>query len=59
VALDKAQLKIALNRYLEDPDADREARQQFICDEVTYTDASAGKRTAEFLLSVIGKKGVE
>lgn len=58
VALDKAQLKVALNRYLEDPDADREARQQFIRDEVTYTDASAGKRTAAFLLSVVGKKDV-
>ena len=59
VALDKAQLKTALNRYLEDPDADEAARQQFIRDEVTYTDASAGKRTAEFLLSVMGKKDVE
>ena len=59
VALDKIQLKIALNRYLEDPTADREARQQFIRDEVTYTDASAGKRTAEFLLSMVGKKDVE
>ena len=58
VALDKVQLKAALNRYLEDPDADREARQQFIRDEVTYTDASAGKRTADFLLSVMGKKQV-
>ncbi len=58
VALDKDQLKVALNRYLEDPDADRAARQQFVRDEVTYTDASAGKRTAEFLLSVFGKKDV-
>ncbi|MCD4672603.1 MAG: hypothetical protein K8R77_08065 [Anaerolineaceae bacterium] len=58
VAMDKAQLKDALNRYLENPHADEMERKQFITDEVTYTDGSAGKRTAEFLLSVIGKKEV-
>jgi hypothetical protein len=58
VAMDKAQLKAALNRYLEEPHADQAARQQFVRDEVTFTDASAGKRTAKFLLSVMGKKEV-
>jgi CDP-glycerol glycerophosphotransferase (TagB/SpsB family) len=58
VAMDKAQLKAALNRYLEEPHADQAARQKFVRDEVTFTDASAGKRTAKFLLSVMGKKEV-
>ena len=58
VAMDKEGLKAALNRYLQEPHADQAARQQFVRDEVTFTDASAGKCTAKFLLSVMGKKEV-
>jgi hypothetical protein len=58
VAMNKAQLKDALNLYLRDPRADEAQRQKFVRDEVTFTDGSAGKRTAEFLLSVMGKKGL-
>jgi hypothetical protein len=43
----------ALNAYLKDPDEDSEARGRFLEDEVTYTDGSAGKRTGEYLLSLL------
>lgn len=52
--LDDAQLKEAINYYLENPDAEQGARQAFIQRECTYTDGSAGKRTATFLLSKLG-----
>ncbi|NMB88781.1 MAG: hypothetical protein GYA17_10505, partial [Chloroflexi bacterium] len=54
VALTEPQLKEAVNRYLLDPDADREERQAFIRRECTYTDASAGRRTGQFLLEKMG-----
>lgn len=52
--LNEAQLGEALNVYLVNPGADGEARRKFIERECTYTDGSAGKRTAQFLLSKIG-----
>jgi hypothetical protein len=52
--LDDDQLEKAINYYLENPDAEREARQAFIERECTYTDGSAGKRTANFLLAKLG-----
>ena len=42
-----------INFYLNDPQADKENRQKFILDECTFTDGSAGKRTGEYLLSLI------
>jgi hypothetical protein len=52
--LDDVQLKEAINYYLENPDAEQGARQAFIERECTYTDGSAGKHTANFLLSKLG-----
>lgn len=52
VVFDKVQLKHELNRYLEDPALDREARQRFVKKEVTFVDGSAGRRTGEFLASL-------
>jgi hypothetical protein len=54
VALTEQELEQTLNFYLENPQADREKRRQFIINECTYTDGSAGKKTAEFLLSILG-----
>lgn len=55
VALDEDQLRAALNDYLLHPQADGLARRAFIEREVTFTDATAGKRTGEFLLSRMGR----
>jgi len=53
VALDEGEIKAALDYYLQNPDADFEARKDFIARECTYTDGGSGKRTGEFLLSLI------
>jgi len=50
-ALYEVQLEQAINYYLENPNADQLSRQPFIERECTYTDGSAGKHTADFLLS--------
>jgi CDP-glycerol glycerophosphotransferase (TagB/SpsB family) len=56
VAYTKAELRDALNFYLQNPEADMAARGEFIARECTYVDGSAGRRTAEYLLSRIGKR---
>lgn len=53
VAFDEAQLCEHVNRYLKDPAADGEQRRKFIADECTYTDGSAGRRTGEWILSLL------
>ncbi|GAP09515.1 hypothetical protein BECAL_00659 [Bellilinea caldifistulae] len=53
VALNPEQVREAVNFYLTQPDADREARRRFVEREVTFTDGSAGRRTAEYLLSLV------
>jgi hypothetical protein len=52
-ATNAGDLRDALNAYLRDPDADKAAREKFLEEEVTYTDGSAGKRTGEYLLSLL------
>jgi len=54
VAEDTEQLRQALNAYLQDRSLDREERRRFIEQEITYTDGSAGRRTAEFILKMLG-----
>jgi len=53
VAYNQVELQKAINHYLEKPNANSETRQQFIQKECTYTDGSAGKKTGEYLLSLI------
>jgi hypothetical protein len=53
VASDEETLKVLLNAYLKDPVLDSEKRKKFIKDEVTFTDGSAGRHTAEYLLSLV------
>ena len=48
-----------LNAYLKNPALDYAERRKFVEDEVTFTDASAGKRTAEFILAILGKQAVK
>lgn len=54
VALDEDALLEALNCYLQEPGLDYEKRREFIQQECTYTDGSAGKRTALFFLEKLG-----
>jgi CDP-glycerol glycerophosphotransferase (TagB/SpsB family) len=53
VAQDEIQLREVLNFYLEEPDANRQERAEFIERECTYMDGSAGKRTGEYLCSLL------
>jgi len=55
VAQNETELRDILNAYLKDPTLDAAERRSFIEQEITYTDASAGKRTAEFILQVLEK----
>jgi len=53
VALNERDLGDAINYYLLNPHADREAQYRFLKQECTFIDGSAGKRTAEFFLSLM------
>ncbi|MCJ7624122.1 MAG: hypothetical protein MUO76_11510, partial [Anaerolineaceae bacterium] len=56
VAADHQGLLNALNFYLGNPNAHQDQRRFFIEKECTYMDASAGKRTGEYLVSLIDRK---
>jgi hypothetical protein len=53
VAKDENELRDALNMYLKDKSFDSKERRKFVEDEITFTDASSGKRTAEFILKIL------
>ena len=53
VAASQEQVRGLVNFYLQDPTADGDKRRKFISDECTFTDGSAGKRTGEYLLSLL------
>jgi CDP-glycerol glycerophosphotransferase (TagB/SpsB family) len=52
-ATNEMELREALNHYLNDPEADKQARRAFLERECTFLDGSAGKHTADFLLKII------
>lgn len=56
-AQNATELKNAINRYLDDPMADHQARVEFLARECTFTDGTAGVVTANFLLSLLQKNG--
>lgn len=47
------ELREALNMYLKDRSIDSKERRKFVEDEITFTDASSGKKTAEFILQTL------
>jgi len=51
-------LKAAIDRYLQNPGADRDAQQRFLEREVTVVDGNSGKQAVEFYLSLLGKMDV-
>ncbi|MBI3165819.1 MAG: CDP-glycerol glycerophosphotransferase family protein [Chloroflexi bacterium] len=53
VAHNESELRDILNAYLKNPSLDAAERRKFIEDEVTFTDGTSGKRTAEFILKVL------
>jgi len=55
VAKDENELRDALNMYLKDRTIDSIERRKFVEDEITFTDGSSGKKTAEYILDVLEK----
>ncbi len=55
VATNQEELRQHINFYLKYPHADAEARHRFVQQECTFTDGSAGRRTGEYLLSLLEK----
>ncbi len=53
VVYSKTQLREAINETLNHPGADAENRRSFIEREVVFTDGSAGRKTGEYLLSLL------
>ena len=53
VAFSEKDLIEHLNSYLQNPKLDSDFRHQFIEDEVTFTDGSAGRRTGEFIVDKV------
>lgn len=53
VAMDERQLRQAINAGLSQPMAEAAGRRAFAEREITYTDGSAGRRTADHLLELL------
>ena len=55
VAATEEDLRGWLNTYLHSPDLDQAERRKFIADEISFTDGSAGRRTAAFFLELLSR----
>ena len=55
VATNEEELCETINDYYASPQADLQAQRRFTLQECTYVDGSAGKRTGEFMLSLLNK----
>jgi CDP-Glycerol:Poly(glycerophosphate) glycerophosphotransferase len=53
VASNEKELCEVINLYLKNPAIDAAERRKFIEDEITFTDGTSGKRTAEFILKIL------
>ncbi len=53
VASTPDELQRAVDMYLADPKLDAAERRKFVESEITFTDGSAGQRTAAFILSIL------
>lgn len=58
VALNKNELREALNLYLEFPKSSLDAQHRFLAQECTFIDGSAGQRTAQFFLELMNQGNV-
>jgi CDP-Glycerol:Poly(glycerophosphate) glycerophosphotransferase len=59
IAMNVNDLREAINFYLQNPEAEARERQAFIQRECTFTDGSSGRRTGEYLLSLIDHEGMK
>ncbi|HLA06744.1 MAG TPA: hypothetical protein VJ022_04815, partial [Anaerolineales bacterium] len=59
VARNEKELCEVINLYLKDPSLDAAERRKFIEDEITFTDGTSGKRTAEYILKVLERTNRE
>ncbi len=55
VAINEKELCEAINLYLQNPSLDAAERRKFVEEEITSTDATSGKRTAEYILKLLEK----
>lgn len=53
IAANPEELCDVINAYLRDPTLDAEERRKFVEQEITYTDGTAGKSTAEYILHLL------
>lgn len=53
VAGNQQELCKAINAYLKNPLLDAQERRAFVQQEITYTDGTAGRRTAEYILRIL------
>jgi hypothetical protein len=53
VANNEAELCEAINAYFADPNADLKDQKRFVVEECTFVDGSAGRRTGEYLISLL------
>ena len=58
VALNKNELRVALNSYLEFPKSSLDAQHRFLAQECTFIDGSAGQHTAQFFLELMNQGNV-
>jgi hypothetical protein len=57
VAFDERVLREIVNGYLRNPNLDGEQRRAFIQEECTFTDGGAGRRTGEWIASLLERGG--
>ena len=53
VASNEKELCEVINLYLKNPALDAAERKKFVEDEITFTDGTSGKRTAEYILGIL------
>jgi hypothetical protein len=53
VAQTEEELRDSLNAYLVNPALDSNERRKFVEQEITYTDGTSGRKTADYILQVI------
>jgi hypothetical protein len=58
IATTRDELCEVINAYLRDRSLDSALRRRFVEQEITYTDATAGQRTAQYILKALGLRNV-